>query len=67
MGGARPRQAVWGDFDPSLVGDDQKSEAPRENSQIKGYQTWLKQVIEERIRLEEDILTELKERLRSEP
>lgn len=32
----------------------------------RGYQTWLKQVIEERIRLEEDILTELKERLRSE-
>ena len=32
----------------------------------RGYQTWLKQVIEERIRLEEDILTELKEGLRSE-
>jgi predicted DNA-binding protein len=32
----------------------------------RGYQTWLKQVIEERIRLEEDILTELKEELRSD-
>jgi predicted transcriptional regulator len=32
----------------------------------RGYQTWLKQVIEERIRLEEDILSELKEGLRSE-
>ena len=32
----------------------------------RGYQTWLKQVIEERIRLEEDILAELKEGLRSE-
>ena len=29
----------------------------------RGYQTWLKQVIEERIRLEEDILTELREGL----
>ena len=32
----------------------------------RGYQTWLKQVIEERIRLEEEILTELREGLRSE-
>ena len=32
----------------------------------RGYQTWLKQVIEERIRLEEDILTELREGLGSD-
>jgi len=29
---------------------------------LRGYQTWLKQIIEERIRIEEDILTELRQK-----
>ena len=28
---------------------------------FRGYQTWLKQIIEERIRIEEEILTELRQ------
>ena len=31
---------------------------------LRGYQAWLKQIIEERIQLEEDILTELKQEFR---
>ena len=30
---------------------------------FRGYQTWLKRIIEERIRVEEEILTELKQEL----
>lgn len=32
----------------------------------RGYQTWLKRIIEDRIRTEEEILKELKQRLESE-
>jgi len=31
---------------------------------LRGYRTWLKQIIEERIRLEEDILRELRQEFR---
>jgi len=33
---------------------------------LRGYRAWLKQIIEERIRIEETVLTEVKQELRKE-